>query len=861
MTLHDAIQQLLIDSKKELTTLELAKLINERQLYLRKDKKPVTASQVMSRIGNYPKLFTKIGNKVSLKGFNKEDLYEEEIKNDLKKFVNHLYHSYSFRKSSILPFVIRSIIEVDNHPEGIGNANRFFESISRDVEFKKSFNYTDFNILPEFLEIIFKIQRHSNRNKILQKIIYWLNDSGRGSDLMILPEYLCSIIGGYNLYREYNMLYTTENMLNNFKLNIFEEYPNYAFDHTFTDLWANEDVVEINELLLRATLTKNTSKFSCWVERIGIITPPWGMRGRNYRWSSNFVTIMEAIDNYDKPLLDKALLVVPEGAIFGGGKDLEARNILTQGQYIESVVSIPFNANYTGIKSAVLITFNFSTRIENVFLADLNQLEKFDIETDWKRVNTIVNNKKVIPVVSTIVSTTDILDQECSWLPQKYIFNPSVFERKKDHQTISIKEVLVNWYKGKNIDRKILYEGGELKYLRTSDLSDKSIFINISDKALGIDHNEINHSSLSLKNSIVVSLIGKKLKASVIPGEVALLFNTNLAVLEVESDKIIPEFLAHELREPYIQQQLEYYRKGTTMPTISLRDFLELLVQVPSLDVQKDVLLELNRETSEIKESKDRDDLSKMILHNYLGIIKHTMKQPLATLSEDINSISRYLKLKADDKIISLNDFIIDLLPGEHEDDNEQSKLINTLNRLNRAVNDAHWRFEQSEKLLQIETSDVTLRKENVTNVLKETVTNYPDIKFKVKGKNVNTLLDKNLWFILIDNLVDNARKHGFIEVSNPKILFEVKTQKREDGSEEIVISYYNNGKPLPSNFNVKKFIRNGITSNKEAGDGFGGYLINSIIKKHNGRIEVLPSSDLELDKFNVCFKIYLNAI
>ena len=861
MTLHEAIQQLLINSKSELTTTELAKLINDQELYIRKDKKQVTASQVMSRIGNYPKLFVKNGSKISLKGFNELDLIEEEIKIDLKNLVSYFYSRGLANTYVLLPLVLRTIIELDSSHGDINNLDRFFENILREIDLGRSIESRSSDIFQHLYDVTLKIQKHPNRNRVLQKVIYWLNDSNRGSGLMLLPEYLCSIIGSLEIYGENTFLHTTANMLNTFKLSIAENYPEYNFDHNYSDEWAVNEVLKLNDLIMRASDVHFTQRTNSPLKRIGVITPPWGVKVRN-QWSSNFSFIMEQIESYGKPLLDKALLVVPEGALFSGGKDHKARTILTESQYVKSIVTIPFNSNYTSIKSAVLILFDFEKPNENVLFADFNQLEKFDIEHDWQRVASLMNSNDSVEEISTIVNTDLIVENACMWLPNRYLLESISFEKKEGHETVSLKTVLSNWYRGKNVPRKKLYEGGELKYIRTSDLPNEDVYLNISEKTLGVDSDEFEENVYPIENSIGVTLIGNEIKSTVIPSKGLFLFNPHIAVLKVDSSKVLPEFLARELRKDYVKNQLDQYRKGTTVPTISLKDFLdEILIQVPSVDLQKDILLEKVREVVTQEEIENRENLSKAILHNYLGIIKHTMKQPLATLSEDINNLNLFLKRKSEEKILDLNDFIIDLLPGEKEEENEQSRVTNTLNRLSRAISDAHWRFEQSEKLLRIETSDVSLKKEAILGVLKEQAKNYPDIKISVKGKNAVTLLDKNLWNILIDNFIDNARKHGFINQSNPKILFEVKTEKKSDGTEEIVIYYSNNGKPLPSNFNIDKFISNGMTSNKEAGDGFGGYLINSIIKKHEGRIDIIPNNKMELNEYNVCFKIYLKAI
>lgn len=57
MKLHEAIQEVIRKSGQELTFTEIARQINAQGLYIRKDGKPVPASQISARIKNYPQLF------------------------------------------------------------------------------------------------------------------------------------------------------------------------------------------------------------------------------------------------------------------------------------------------------------------------------------------------------------------------------------------------------------------------------------------------------------------------------------------------------------------------------------------------------------------------------------------------------------------------------------------------------------------------------------------------------------------------------------------------------------------------------------------------------------------------------------
>ncbi|NVM96172.1 GIY-YIG nuclease family protein [Arthrobacter wenxiniae] len=66
LTLHVAIERILADAGRSLTTREIADAVNAHGLYARADGQPVPTSQVSARLRKYPALFNKVGNQMSL---------------------------------------------------------------------------------------------------------------------------------------------------------------------------------------------------------------------------------------------------------------------------------------------------------------------------------------------------------------------------------------------------------------------------------------------------------------------------------------------------------------------------------------------------------------------------------------------------------------------------------------------------------------------------------------------------------------------------------------------------------------------------------------------------------------------------
>lgn len=68
MTLHEAIEQLLKQTGRPMTTTEIADGLNKNKWYQKKDGSTIDPFQIHGRTKNYPNIFNRIGSTVSLNG-------------------------------------------------------------------------------------------------------------------------------------------------------------------------------------------------------------------------------------------------------------------------------------------------------------------------------------------------------------------------------------------------------------------------------------------------------------------------------------------------------------------------------------------------------------------------------------------------------------------------------------------------------------------------------------------------------------------------------------------------------------------------------------------------------------------------
>lgn len=85
MTLHEAIEMILQETGRPMSTREIADVVNKRNLYTRRDGLPISASQIAARVGNYENLFSKQLGKIKLVNDDIVSLKLQKYKNEVSK--------------------------------------------------------------------------------------------------------------------------------------------------------------------------------------------------------------------------------------------------------------------------------------------------------------------------------------------------------------------------------------------------------------------------------------------------------------------------------------------------------------------------------------------------------------------------------------------------------------------------------------------------------------------------------------------------------------------------------------------------------------------------------------------------------
>ncbi|WP_047416063.1 N-6 DNA methylase [Cellulophaga sp. Hel_I_12] len=825
MTLHEAIEQVLQNAEKPLLSRDIADIINDLTLYIRKDGLPVSASQVTTRANNYSKLFTREAGKIKLV---KDDIVSLKFQH----YRNLLVHQSDFNRMAGKTGSINLLIQALEELLHEDNYKFSYNSVS-----EPNFSYADRNSQP--------------REKLLvaYKLCDWFFKQSSKYSLR-LNDRLITVLSGFKWFANNdNLIETYFEGYNDFLLKIAADNKGATFsikskyNPNFFNEYEHDN--QINRIISKLIDQGNFAYMMSQTTTTGIFIPPFSRSAaRNSRGEFDHILSKLQNNHYE---LDKAILIVPSGVLSSQASfNKEAREQIINSGALETVISFP-NGMFenTAINVSMLI-FDFNNRDNKVFFLDASNILKEDMS---EMVRTI-NNKKSLRDISRTITYQDLFHYDLN--PKRYVVNIDDIEVKPGHQLYPIGQLIVERKYGAMFRNKnSLYVGGEYKLIKMGDIDKNDLYFETKENMLGIDHDEIQNVDKHLiRGGVVLSAFHKKIKASVLPNDTSFALGQNLYWLKFKEDEVLDEYVARELTQSYVTKQVEYYSKGATIARLNIRDLMEINIQVPSLEEQKNILFKEFRKSEKAVHGEGITNKEQ----DFIKTLKHTLKQPLSGLSNDFSSLKSFLKEKTKTKESIENTETI--VPVFDTDTPEQIKihtLKNTLDRMERAVTDMDYILEQAIKIISI--SEPAKESIELKKFLQNIASEYTKIQFKVTGKEIEFLADRKQLRILIHNFISNANKHGFQKSSEkPTIWLEIKPKD----AISFQLSIRNNGVPLPPEFTIQDFLAKGSSIRSDVGSGFGGFLIGLILKKHKGQVELIKNEGFGILPHNVEFLISL---
>lgn len=810
MTLHEAIEIVLQETGIPMTTREIAGRINKRKLYTRGDKQPVPTSQIGARVKNYPNLFLKENGKIRLVRDDVVYLETERLKREVRNLAVH--GNSEERHQAFLKLLKRRFRDLLNSND---NSNEDEKNVVRESTFQYGYGkkpISKSNDLSVLYELLRFYQLQDNRNNFafderIERFIAqlpWFSQENQivyKSVLSVLPLLKIAADNPENtsVVREDAAFYGSN------------PYQN-----------------ELNQIIVSAI--NNTVGFKLdQTLKIGIFIPPFNI--------TNILDSEEIKTFLNPEKFDKTILIVPASYLLRSREKQIREGFISSG-FLKDVVQISKAAYPFASISLAMLFFDFSKKRNEVFF--------WDTDCEGLASQEVFNQKIEISKISRRVAYSEIISAGYELSPARYVFSVEDIPLEPGYEWKPVEKLISKHKRGVSISSTKLYADGEFPVIRSGDIEEDVFFFNQDKTLLAMDADQVfNTDEKLVQGGIVLTAFNEKLKANILPKKQRYLIGNEVIWIAVDKDEILEEYLIHELKQDYVQEQVRQFSSGVAIIRLSLQDFLKIRIKVPSLDEQHNQVIRfLKEKTIAVKEEET------LLGQDFIHTLEHSFKQPLAGLSNDLKTFGSYINRKINEGHLPKEDYVIPLFDTDSELMKKNYALSETLDRMRRAVTDMDYILKQAGALIlaqgKIHPEQIEL-KPFLENIKSENT----GVTIEISGT-AEITGDRKQWRILFQNFIDNAKKHGFKDMAEePKIWIDISQDKNE-----VEIAIRNNGKSLPKEFTITDFLAKGKSSKEDVGSGFGGFLIGQILKNHHALIVLSPVESLALMRYNVEFII-----
>ncbi|WKZ59220.1 MAG: N-6 DNA methylase [Cyclobacteriaceae bacterium] len=892
MTLHEAIELVLIEFGSPMTAQEIVEIINERGLYKKAAGENVSAGQISARVNNYPGLFQKVGNEIMLHGKSSASLNNllfhiadklrsksitnpdlvlgfllfyfrsSEVKAGESYFGTHFNNGFG---EDLKSHIMDAVTRLSKHIDFAGATDELaftFRSLNSDTLQQIIGDLTLFDFSPDSIS---HKEFCKTFNYFLNSFSGWGRDTGESSTPELISKYISSLIKikpGETLCDPFagNAGLATELLKSGGGSgSVLQDINGVSVILGKMNLILHGlgDVVysQGNSINLLGTPLEH-GQFSYVVTH-----PPFGIRytpddlsklpASFFRSSARGENIHIQLALHLLQPYGKAIILIPDGFLFtNDNSSKEIKRMLLLNDWIEAVHSFPSGSfkPYSAVNTSLLIlNKNKSEELRGRII--FKQISEDELGNVGESANvpfavsepagTYRDSDKTV-----VVNIDRVLQNDLLLNANRYLNEISL---GPGFQTLE--SVLKTYSTGAVISKKYLDSREGIPFITIKDLSDSDIDFVLPAHEISTHVGKmslVKPNALAWDGAVLVAKVGNKLKPTIFSATTPIssaAFSSNIIALYPEESVISKEYLVLQLNQPYFNQQLDQIRAGSAQVFLQLKDLLQLKVKVPSLDEQEKQLLKIYRakDQSHRISKIDREQVEEETQGTLISAIKHEFSNLQVLLDSGITSLKLFVNRKnAEGTPVSWDEKIVDLPDARTlaQIVTEQESVLREMGNL----------FVDMQSLLNLKRSNLNRERVELKDYFKSQVNQMSD---QLNGVSVFyersererkeryvAMLDKTLFSKVVKNFLLNSVKHGFSEeaVSRKMILFEFSISEDELW---IEITMMNNGKKLPEGFTFENFISFGGKSGTSRGAGIGGYLMNRAIQLHDGTFEI----------------------
>ena len=302
----------------------------------------------------------------------------------------------------------------------------------------------------------------------------------------------------------------------------------------------------------------------------------------------------------------KAVFLLPLGALFRSGPELEIRKRLIDLDVIEAIIELPALLQYTAIKTAlVLCNKNKSNDRKNKillinaesFATNINRKETTIESVRINEISNILYSNKEMENISVVLQTKDI--DVSNMLPSRYVQQDVTFmsefgevemnlEALKELNTKPL-STFIDIYRGYNAPSRDEVKDGEFAIVKISDIQQGEVNLEglsryTIKKNVKVDNHRVR------KGDLLLSIRGANRKSAVYKDDREdILLSANFVGIRCNS-LMDSNFLQLYFESPVAQAYFEQYTEGSTVLTLSTKALKEMPVPDLSIEIQRQIV-------------------------------------------------------------------------------------------------------------------------------------------------------------------------------------------------------------------------------------------------------------------------------
>lgn len=539
----------------------------------------------------------------------------------------------------------------------------------------------------------------------------------------------------------------------------------------------------------------------------------------------------------------KIIAVHTHGFLFKEGIERRVRQFLIEQDYLEMVISLPGRL--------------FSSTSIPVCLVVINKNKAHKGFVRFIDGSALIIGKSTVSKTLDQQSLVELIHHEDDSEIARYVENKEV---EDNDYNLSVARYF-------NIDKRInlvrLYDlelpfklarskvSGHGRYARIRDLSDSKISYHLNSNDLELT--EIPKGSFEVSESVLLlATRWNTLKPTYFSytGE-SIFINSDITALKIDTDKVDIGYLINELNSEGVRASVSSLSVGAVVSTIRKADLLTIGIELLPLEEQRAKV----KGIAEAYFSEKRKELElearihglESELYEQNAFLRHSLAGPSSNVTGSANKLRKILV----EKVLPVMPEVLELKVGA------LSKLtlgsyLDILIRDTQKISDLVSNRTKTSEFLR----DASIYRISIVHYLRQYFSELQSHKGYVVEFDIDheTFVDdegnelipqilgnEQLLSSLLDNLVANAEKHAFFGNKNNSVyaLVGVNPPAKPGEQKQFFIMVSNSGAGFPENYSIEDFVRKGSRGTDRKGDGYGGWLINEIVQKMGGNIEL----------------------